>query len=130
MLAPNIPLRMIAAYKRVDFPPEGSTIEERKKALMTALDNCIITRDIGTEQMNEIAEAGLADDVHAMRKEALIGIQQINSALKAKSEEDFNRIEGEIRTQYGNLIRSVKSFLWDAGPASKRYLWPFVEEVM
>jgi hypothetical protein len=44
--------------------------------------------------------------------------------------EKSNIAVGEFRSRYVNLVRTVKNFLWDAGPLSKRHLWPLVEEVM
>jgi hypothetical protein len=98
-------------------------------AIELALENCRITRDIGTDQMN-LPHGDLLDDIHNMRAAALAAIPIAEAAVKASTLNDFNRLEGEFRAQYDNLIRSVKSFLWDAGPQSKRHLWPLVGDLM
>lgn len=129
MLAPYIPLRMMAQYTPPQFPGTGATIEEKRKAIELALANCRITRDVGTDQMNIVKDAELKEDICNMRVAALLAISAAEKALKAKLE-DFDDAEREFRELYGNLIRSVKSFLWDAGPVIRQTLWPLVEDLM
>lgn len=129
MLAPQIPLRLIAQYTPVTFSDANATLDVRKAAVEAALSNCRITRDIGTDQMN-VSNGDLLDDIHNMRAEALAAIPIGEAAVRAGTLNDFNHLEGEFRTQYDNLKSSVKSFLWDAGPQSKRHLWPLVGDLM
>lgn len=125
----QVPLRMLSQYHHVEFPEKG-TLEGKKAALRLLLENCMLTAYTGTQQMHLIADPDLHEDVCAMRAAALEAIQPAEAALAAKSLTKFNAEVKEFRSRYGNLVRTVKSFLWDAGPLSKRYLWPLVEEIM
>ena len=129
MLALIAPLRMIAQYEPVEFPDKSAGLETRKQAVRLALSNCYITRDIGTEQMN-LKDSDLVDDLRHMRAAALTAIPLAEAALRADTLEDFNNREGEFRREYVNLIRSVKSFLWDAKGSARHHLWPLIEELM
>lgn len=130
MLAPHIPLRMIAQYTPPHFTENNPDIEARKKSIELALANCRITRDVGTEQMNLAMDEDLRDDIHKMRAAALAAIPFGEAALRKSTLEDFNCAEKEFRIRYAILVSSVKAFLWDAGPASKRHLWPLVGDLM
>jgi hypothetical protein len=129
MLAAKIPLQMISQYEHVVFPENG-TIDERKTAIQVCLNNCAITRDIGTDLMNKIADQDLREDICKMRAAALEAIPLGEAALRADVLEDFNGRVGEFLSQYGNLISSVKNYLWDYSDSVRDYLWPLTEEVM
>jgi hypothetical protein len=128
-LDPSVPLRMLSQYCHVEFPERG-TMEEQREAIRLLLENCKLTVDMGTQQMGEIRDPDLLEDVCQMRAAALEAIKPAEAALAANSLEKFNVAAGEFRSRYVNLVRTVKNFLWDAGPLSKRHLWPLVEEVM
>ena len=130
MLAPHIPLRMISQYEPVVFPDNGADLEARKQAIILALYNCGITRDIGTNQMNAHEDPDILEDICHMRAAALAAIPLGQAALKARTPDDFTQAEKEFRTQYVNLIGSVKSFLWDAKGPTRNHLWPLVEDLM
>lgn len=126
---PGVPLQILSQYHHVEFPEKG-TLEEKREALRLLLENCRLTVDMGTKQMGEIRDPDLLEDVCQMRAAALEAIKPGEAALAAESLEKFNAAVGEFRSRYVNLVRTVKNFLWDAGPLSKRHLWPLVEEVM
>lgn len=129
MLAPKIPLRLLSALTHVDFPQEADTLFARKSAVQLALVNCEIVRDICTDQMH-VEEQDLRDDIHQMRVAALLAIPIAEASLRIETEGDFNQREREFRSHYAKLIQSVKYFLWDGGPVTRRFLWPLVDEVM
>jgi hypothetical protein len=130
MLAPKVPLRLIASYDCPRFSENSASMETRKKSVEIALKNCYITRDICSEQMREVKDKAALEDICQMRREALVAIPLGESVSKATSLDDFNRLEKEFRKQYDNLISAVKSFLWDAGPLIRQSLWLLVEDIM
>jgi hypothetical protein len=121
---------MISQYEPVVFPGNSANLEARKQALVIALNNCYITRDIGTEQMRAMQDRDILEDIYQMRAAALTAIPLGESALRASTDDDFAKAEREFRAQYVNLISSVKSFLWDAKGPTRNHLWPLVEELM
>ena len=105
-------------------------MDEQKKAIQIGLKNCAITRDVGTEQMGLKLDPDLHEDICKMRAAALEAIPLGEAAMRAKTPEDFNRSAGEFRSQYVNLICSVKSYLWDYSDSVRDALYPLIEEVM
>jgi len=124
MSRPDTPLRLLAEYRPVEFPENGSSRRHYLKPFALMSRNARLTIAFGATQFDVLKpDSELYDTVQQARKESMTVVKAAKRAMMARGK-NFEAEREKVLAAYGNLKSSVRHIFWLAD----RQLYERVDE--
>lgn len=125
----DTPIRLLAAYRHIDFPISNEHTPAWEQALELAEHNLRVTIRFAGAQMEVLdPESEKYDTVMRASREAVEALQTVKAARSAVSPLDFHNCVQKLKRQYASIVGHIQHRCFIDG--HDRPLFGFVEEQM
>jgi hypothetical protein len=126
---PDTPIRLLAAYRHIEFPTANERTPEWEHALALARHNLNVTIRFAGGQAEVLDPEGEKyDTVMKASQEAVAALLTVKAAQSAATPSDFHNCVEKLKRQYASIVGHVQHMCFIDG--HDRPLFGFVEEVM
>jgi hypothetical protein len=126
---PDTPIRLLAAYRHIEFPTSNERTPAWEQALILAQHNLKVTiRFAGAQAEVLDPESEKYDTVMCASREAVEALLTVKAARSAVSPLDFHTCVEKLKRQYASIVGHIQHRCFIDG--HDRPLFGFVEEVM
>lgn len=126
---PDTPIRLLAAYRHIEFPVSNERTPAWEQALILALHNLKVTIRFAGGQAEVLDPEGEKyDTVMKASQEAVEALLTVKAALEATTPSDFHSCVEKLKRQYASIVGHIRHRFFIDG--HDRPLFGFVEEQM
>lgn len=126
---PDTPIRLLGAYRHIEFPKTTERTAAWERALVLAEHNLKVTIRFAGGQAEVLPpDSEKYDTVMLASREAVAALLTVKAALNASSPTDFHTQVENLKRQYASIVDHIRHMLFIDG--HNRPLFGFVEEVM
>ena len=126
---PDTPIRLLAAYRHIEFPALAERTPAWEQALKLAEHNLKVTiRFAGGQAELLDPDDEKYDTVMQASREAVEALKTVKAALDARSLIDFHSQAEHLKRQYASIVGHIQHMMFIDG--HDRPLFGFVEENM
>jgi hypothetical protein len=129
LIDPDTPIRLLGAYRHIEFPTSSERTPAWEQALKLAQHNLEVTIRFAGGQAEVLPPDGEKyDTVMRASREAVDALRTVKAARDASSPTDFHIQAENLKRQYASIVGHIQHMLFIDG--HNRPLFGFVEEVM
>jgi hypothetical protein len=126
---PDTPIRLLGAYRHIEFPTSNEHTPEWERALALARHNLEVTiRFAGGQSEVLDPEGEKYDTVMQASREAVDALLTVKAAQSSNTQSDFHIQVEKLKRQYASIVGHVQHFLFIDAP--HRPLCEYVKEAM
>ncbi|MFL6314825.1 MAG: hypothetical protein ACJ71W_22190 [Terriglobales bacterium] len=126
---PDTPIRLLAAYRHIEFPTSNERTPAWEQALILAQHNLKVTiRFAGAQAEVLDPESEKYDTVMCASREAVEALLTVKAALDAPTPSDFHIQLEKLKRQYASIVGHIRHMM--IIDSHDRPLFGFVEEYM